>query len=276
MWTYLTIILTIFGVSVPLFVSPIPFLFPSDSAQVRWLPLENKYFTDLQPEQVATQYLKRYTKELNIGSEIQETTFTRRVHQVNDSAIVVQLGQVIHGIEVWGNRLNIVLTSEHQPVGSSGSLTPHVQSPPRVPLTLNRIQKVALTALTTLTGALPIDAKQLTLHTPLERLKESTRYSEISIPWGHKSLKDLYSPTPPLRIKPYWYPTQNGLRQAYYIEIQIATQRSRSTDAYAFLIDAVNGMILSRYSLIQQEHHYRAYTHEDGQPISSPLQGQYQ
>ena len=83
MWTHLILLLTVLGVYAPLFASPIPLLFPSDSAQVRWLPLENKQFPNLQPEQVATQYLKEYAKELNISPEIQETTFTRRVHQVN-------------------------------------------------------------------------------------------------------------------------------------------------------------------------------------------------
>ena len=80
----------------------------------------------LSPEQVARNYLADYASFYRLSAaEAAQTAVLQSVHNTGKGAIIAKFRQVVDGVDVFRNEINVVMNQDRELVALSGYLTPN-------------------------------------------------------------------------------------------------------------------------------------------------------
>jgi len=175
-----------------------------------------------------------------------------RVHDRGTGAILVQYRAPLDGIEIFGEALTVVMNRQLEPVAVTGYLT-STTAPPT---------SAAGLAFTQAAPAAAIAAISHLAHTAIDagRLVPAGSghgYDTFTLPPSAGVALDA-----PVRLKKVYFHAADGLEAAYYVEVVAHTGAAppgvlpldgspiKTTEAYAYIVSAATGQVLSRKSLI--------------------------
>ena len=196
--------------------------------------------------------LKAQAAVYHLNPATQATLKFKRRHRLPNGAHIVQLHQQINGIEVFGQRLNVLLDNNLQAVAFSG-------------------QVGALPAALT-SKAKPLPATEAIARAFYNLHQETLRVKPIraTTPQAYQLFTATGQNNPhrlrqPVRLKTVWYATGKQLELAYYLELNTSDAQQRHTD-YAYVLSARNGAVLARHNMVQSESapfNYRVWANSD-------------
>ncbi len=215
------------------------------------------------PEAAAARtYLGRYAALYELRADDVLGAVVSMIHNTGRGPILVKLRQQVKGIEIFREELNVVMDRDLGLVALGGYLTS--AATPGTPGGLAfRLDDTtgAVTALEDLTGAsLPAEA--------LVRVTPRGAYDLFGLPAG--AAVQLVGP---IRVKKVYFHLQGGLTPGYYVEVLAHDPATNATDAYAYVISAIDGHILFRNTLTAEagtEYTYRVWGSANGVPHDSP------
>lgn len=221
-------------------------------------------------EAVARHYLQQNAAVWGLSSRALETVELEAEHQLGGGATLVSFSQRVDGIEVFRERLSLLMDKERRLVAMSGYLNPEAR-----PGMLERsgafritdLQAVS-TAFLDLHGTLlvPQDLVEQGERRGLDRFFVQARTSSLP--------EEGYRLTGPLRTRPVLFSTAEGLKAAYFIELMTQDLVEGAQSAYAYVIDARSGEVLLRENLTHEaSYNYRVYAQPEstGRPTAGPV-----
>ena len=151
------------------------------------------------------------------------------VHDLGHGAVIVQFAQEVHGVPVWHERINVVMTRDLGLVGLTGFLLPRNVTRAAVRLT----SREALTAaFADLTGHQP---------TAIQPAGQRGGYDRFTSP-------QLLTPA---RAKRVLHRLPEGLASAYYVELR--TTVAGTAREFGYVVSAADGSVLDRTDLVSDE-----------------------
>lgn len=228
-------------------------------AQAMQLPLER----------VAQLYLEQNATLWGLSARALETLEVEALHQLGGGASLVAFKQRVDGIEVFRERLSILMDRERRLVAVSGYLNPDAR-----PGMLERSGAFRITDLQAVSTAfLDLHGTLLVPQDIVERSRKGLdRFFEQA---RSSSLPEAgYRLTGPLRTRPVLFSTPEGLRAAYFIELLTQDLVDGSQSDYAYVIDAQSGEVLLRENLTSEAaYNYRVYAQPEssGRPTAGPV-----
>ena len=174
------------------------------------------------------------------------------VHDLGTGAILVQYRAPLDGIEIFGEALTVVMNRKLEPVAVTGYLT-STTAPPTSAAGLaftHTAPAGAIAAISHLANT-PIDAGRLV------PAGSGNGYDTFTLPPSAGVALDA-----PVRLKRVYFHAADGLEAAYYVEVVAHTGAApagvlsldgsavKTTEAYAYIVSAATGQVLSRKSLI--------------------------
>lgn len=205
------------------------------------------------PEQAARAHLKGRADGFRLSAkEIAEAKLIS-VHDRGEGAIIVRLGQLVEGREVFRNQLNVAMDREKRLVAISGYLAPaeladqaRVQGAAAFRLSSN---DAVANAFSDLTGV-QIDGQLLTAPT------QKGAYSHADL--GTTVL--TWRLATPARAKEVFFTLPDRLEAAYYVEVDAGLADSSDSAMYSYVISATDGRILFRRNLTEDDSYtYRVW-----------------
>lgn len=183
---------------------------------------------------------------------------SRLVLSSSEYSRVLQYREEIAGIEVFGARLSVLRDEALEPRAVAASLAAKDSA-----AALPAFALAAPQALERALQHLAIDAGVAAAATK----RGDGSYLRVPLNAGTQ-----FAPARPARIKPVWYPTEQGLVAAYYAEILGKERGSQRPRAEALVIAADDGRVLRRNSQIHdlEPFRYRVFAAADGHPYVDP------
>jgi len=222
----------------------------------------------LSPREAARAHLTVYAPLYGFDSPNEAGVTVARVHDIGRGAIVVELRQAVAGVEVFRQRLAVVMNRRHDLIALAGYLT----------------------------GAAGTAAKRGRLSFPTDERRAAAvalaDMTGVSLSASAAAMRDEPSPAGPYRhftsafggaqarVKPVLFPLPppDGLRPAYYVEVTAnePTATGTSTTAsrgWAYVVSAaVDGRLFFRHDLTAQDaFSYRVWADDRGAGI--PFEG---
>jgi len=198
----------------------------------------------LRPEDAARGHLDVYSELYGLSPDDVIKATVVDVHDLGRGPIIVQLRQSIDGIEVFRERVSIVMDRSLNLVGISGSITGAAKakgaSAPTSPI--GSLEAVAL-AYSDLSG------KEIQAGDVSSLGARDGGFEELDVLPGFKG--ELGAATQPARAKPVWFHDLGGLEAAWYVEVDSAN--AIGSDLYAYVIAAADGRILFRHDLTEYD-----------------------
>jgi MYXO-CTERM domain-containing protein len=181
---------------------------------------------------------------------------------------VVTLAQEQGGVEVFRQRLNLLLNRNNELVAISGSISNHVSTAaavaPRVRFQLSATAAVAA-AYQDLTGT-ALDGSLL----KSVKAANAGKYTHFELASYARPLEETL--LIPARSKQVLYSLPNALVPAYYVELNTGRVDSTESDSYGYVISAVDGRVLMRNNhTAHAEFSYRVFA--DTTPPYTPHDG---
>lgn len=205
------------------------------------------------PEQAARAHLQGRADSFRLSAREIAEAKVLSVHDQGQGAIIVRLGQLVEGREVFRNQLNVAMDREKRLVAISGYLAPaelaqqaRVQGPAAFRLSSN---DAVATAFSDLTGV-QIDGQLLTVPT------QKGAYSHADLGTTVLTMR-LATPA---RAKEVFFTLPDRLEAAYYVEVDAGPADSTDSAMYSYVISAADGRILFRRNLTEDESYsYRVW-----------------
>jgi len=193
------------------------------------------------------------------------------IHDIGRGPVIVQFKQVIDGVEVFREEMRVVMTRDLDLVSIAGNV-------PSAPAASSFAAQRKSTSADAVAAAFSDLSGQ--------GLGASSFSSQGALDGGYESLAIAAAlrgtdgaPTQPARVKPVWFHSTDGLKPAWYVEVDSAN--GSGTDYYAYVISAVDGAILFRHDLTQYDaahsYAYRVYAasptdpKNPGHPLDGPM-----
>lgn len=215
---------------------------------------------DRSEEGAARAHLERYASLYGLQRQDVTGAAARMVHNTGRGAIIVKLRQQIDGIEIFREELNVVMDRKMGLVGLAGYISSATTPPFHGGLSFQLDDRRGVqTALTDVTGT-------------------KASVAEL-IPAGSRDGYDFYTLpasagvtlASPLRSRKVYFHLQDGLTPGYYVEVIARDPVSDTTDAYAYVISAIDGRILFRNNLTAEvAYTYRVWADPTGHPQDTP------
>lgn len=199
----------------------------------------------------ARKTIRTHAAQLGVTSEVNLVPAT--VHAGTHGSGIVTFRQSAEGLDVFGARLNAALDGAANVRAITGGFSPHLKTLGDTAFKLDA--EAAVRALLRNSG-ISQDGDVL------KPLKARNGYQYFSI--ESKTFRALQ----PARIKPVWFPADNRLIAAYYIELTGKRAKLEEVEGWGSIVSAEDGEVLRRENLIHQAaHSYRVYTDSAGVPL---------
>ncbi|RMH38742.1 MAG: peptidase [Deltaproteobacteria bacterium] len=167
------------------------------------------------------------------------------VHDTGRGGVLVTYVQQPDGVEVFGQRLSLMMTRDGRLVAVAGRL--HPAAVPGITAKLGgfplRPEAAAAAALSDARGV-AISAAAF-----VDRGERPGHYRALQLAASRPPSLAGVSLARPARAKRVLYPDGDTLRTAYYVELDITEPGSTDAFAWAYVVDARDGAILTRYPL---------------------------
>ena len=230
------------------------------------------------PVEAARQHLRTNASAYFLGASDVDAIVASHVHDTGRGAIVVQFVSRPGGLEVYGERLAVVMDRQLRLVGMNGYVTTpgsaealySARGTPNLRATVPsfRVDHTAAVAAAygDLTG-MPLGTSAFA-ETGVVR----GEYHGVQIRAGVSTPSALSFPA---RAKQVLFHSPGRLEAAYYVEVASLDPAVRSLDYYGYVISGVDGKVLARKNLVAraQPFTYRVWADSGGihQPFISPV-----
>ena len=216
------------------------------------------------PAVAAQQFLARHASAYRLSEAAQATVYVERVHDIGRGPIIVFLRQRMGGVDVHGAELKVLLNRDGDVVAVSGNL--HGAAAPGVPVFAQPVEHALATAFGDLTGA-PVTAASF-VRKPAMRSATPRSLQRFDL----APTASARSFATPAGAKPILYAMPDRLIPAYFVELDVSRLDSVTPDAYAYVVSAEDGNVLSRHNLTHTDaYSYRVWA-DDAFPFR-PLDG---
>ncbi|MFP2906894.1 myxosortase-dependent M36 family metallopeptidase [Pyxidicoccus sp. 3LFB2] len=223
-------------------------------------------FASMQPEQAALAQIADAAALYGVSSFEAAGAKVVNVSQNRQGVKVVTLAQESGGVEVFRQKLNLLLNRDNELVAISGGISKHVSSAvaPRVRFQLSANAAVAA-AYRDLTGA-ELDGSLL----KSVKAQNAGKYTHFELASYARPLEEGL--LIPARSKQVLYSLPNSLVPAYYIELNTGRADSKDSDYFGYVISALDGRVLMRNNLTSHaDYGYRVFA--DTTPPFTPHDG---
>ncbi len=223
------------------------------------------------PRVVARFHLDKLASQYDLSSEAVASAVVKNVHDTGRGAIIVSLGQEVDGVEIFRQRMNLLLARNLDLVAVGGAL--HRAATVRTRAGASRWLVTPSDALAQAVGDLyqmPVASTNL-----VEKGKTPGGYVRFDLAPALPTQVAHYRFARPARIKPVFYPMPEALVPAYYVEVFAGKLNARATDTYAYVIAADDGRVLYRANLTAHvAYNYRVWAEATGnhRPLDGPIQ----
>lgn len=195
----------------------------------------------------------------------------KNLHDPGRGGIIVSLGQEVDGVEIFRERLNLLMHRNLDLVAASGSLHrgASVQTKGAANRWLVSRDSAIAVALGDLYG-MPVNASMLA-----EVGNAPGGYTRFQLAPSMPAQAAQYRFDRPARIKKVFFPMPETLVPGYYVELFSGKVNSRATDTYAYVIAADDGRILHRANLTSHvAYNYRVWAETTGnnRPLDAPIE----
>ena len=203
----------------------------------------------LQAEGAARQHLADYASFYGLAPDEVAGAVVRHVHDTGRGLVIVKLKQVVDGIDVFRDELNVAMDRDHELLALSGYLVGRA-----------RLAHGASRA------RFDLDAVEAIAAAYRDLTEESLEPSELA-PTGRAAggyaWYESAKLVEPARARRTWFRLADRLEPAFYVEL----------DDYAYVISAVDGRVLFRHNLVADDAFaYRVWADTGGlrQPFDGP------
>jgi hypothetical protein len=184
------------------------------------------------------------------------------LHDVKQGAIVAKYRQHLNGIEVFNSEVNVLLDRELNLVASSGYFSKNKANSRDLSLfaNLGNAEQAIQAAIHALTHN--------RLDVALTQAKTAGKYQVFNVETlsGDKVIVDQP------RAKKVIFDGNDGLKSAYYVEVNIANKGSVDSELYSYVIESNTNKVLFKNTLSEDdsEFTYRVFANQDGYPMEGP------
>ncbi|MDO9105152.1 MAG: M36 family metallopeptidase [Methylovulum sp.] len=248
------------------------FLWAAGLAGTKAAPHTAASITTPMLENAARAHLARYADAYRLSPAALHSAKLHHVHNIGDNGIVVRLTQQVDGIDVFERRIDLLMDRSLALTAISGYLAPQIPSSSQTASALPPFQLTIQQAISAAFNDLYAENLPANLLV-LEKQRAPYQWYALRSPVPKPATHTL---TKPVRAKRVYYALPDRLEPAYYLELDTTHKDGGGdTAAYAYVISAVNGELLSRNTLIESEataYTYRVWA-EDGVlplPYDSP------
>ena len=201
-------------------------------------------------ETTARNHLSRHAGLYRLDKTALQSAKLQHVHNTGRGVVIAQFTQQVNGVEVFGQRMNLLMDKNLNLTAISGYLSPHASATAQTtqsakaaqsPFSLTMPQAISEAFNDLHSEVLP--ATQLTI----DKQRGVYQWYRLSSPLPdavkHKLAKSV-------RVKKVFYNLVDRLVPAYYLELSTQGTDSNDKDAYAYVISALDGTLLSRSNLV--------------------------
>lgn len=182
---------------------------------------------DSRPEAAAARsHLQRVAGLYSLSAADVSDAKIARIHNTGHGGVIVQFTNAVNGVEVWHERLNVLMSQDLKLVGLTGFLLPATVVEPRFSLSTKQAVSAAY--------------RDLTGH-------EVGALSSAGVTSGYEILKSASDFVDPARVKRVMYRQPAGLVAAYYLELSV--ENANETESFGYVISAADGKVLNRTNL---------------------------
>ncbi len=223
------------------------------------------------PRIAARMHLDKLALVHNLPVSAVDAAIVKHVHDTGRGGIVVTFGQQVDGVEVFRERMSLLLGRNHELLAAGGNL--HRAASRQTKAAMNRwvtSRPDAIARALTDLYAMPVQATHL-----IEQSAASGGYTRFAfvpaLPMQSAQLRF----DRPARIKHVFFPMPDSLVPAYYVELFAGKVNSKATDTYAYVIAADDGRILYRSNLTSHvAFNYRVWAETTGnqRPLDAPVE----
>jgi hypothetical protein len=158
--------------------------------------------------------------------------------------VLVSFRQEVEGIEVFRQKLTLVMNAQHELLGASGYLTPHVGAETR--LGKLRFSLGAPEAITRSYADLHGEALVATDLEPVGQAEGPYSFFDFEPAQRASGTKRLVTPA---RVKRVVFPLPSQLVPAWYVELHTEQGSGQDSASYAYVVSADDGRLLMRHNL---------------------------
>jgi len=220
-------------------------------------------------ESAARAHLAEYAELYHLSPAALETAEVAQVHDTGRGGIIVTFRQRVDGVEVYRNDLKVLMRRDLGLVAISGNLHPSAVKG------LKRGGEIKLTAPDALVHAFrnlysaPLKATDL-----VDTKQVNSGYRQFELADTPSATASGLRFTRPARVKQVLFPLPDRLVPAYFVEVLVAKDGSRDSDAYSYVVAADNGRVLYRSNLTHNAFTYRVWAEPNGDlvPLDGPQQ----
>ncbi|MFP2957837.1 myxosortase-dependent M36 family metallopeptidase [Myxococcus sp. 1LA] len=208
------------------------------------------------PEDAARAYLGQVADLYRLKREDVSAAPLQAVHQTGKGAVIVSFRQAVEGVEVFRSEVKVVMTQALEPVAVTGYLAPSkLTLAARQRAGANAFQRSAADAV----AAAYSDQSGTTLGShAFVPVDSRDGYTLFDFEPGVRTVMPGQLVVP-ARAKQVFFTLPDGLRPAWYVEVNAGPKRSKDSDYTAYVVSAVDGAVLFRNDLRAHaaEHTYR-------------------
>lgn len=195
-------------------------------------------------ESAARQFLSAYASLYALDAGDVANAVVSGVHDTGEGAVIIKLKQRINDVDVFREELNIVMGQDRELIALSG----HISGVPRA----NRVVATAGKANPFLLGPASAIANAFADATAGAR---SVPIESLTFAGQADGAYQLYAGAgqEPIRVKRVYFHLPDRYEPAYYLEVAVAGDTSTSSEAYGYVISALDGKLLFRNSLVADQ-----------------------
>lgn len=184
------------------------------------------------------------------------------LHNTKSGAIVAKYRQHLNGIEVFNSEVNLMLDQELNLVASSGYFSRNKANSNNLSLFINL--DTAEQAVNAAISALTNNSIDIAL-TEIERAGKYQVFDIENIN-GDRIIVDQP------RAKKVIFDSNDGLKSAYYVEVNLADKDSVNSELFSYVIDSQTNKVLFKNTLSEDdsEFTYRVFANQNGYPMEGP------
>jgi hypothetical protein len=243
----------------------VPTFLPGEAARASLKAQAGARKTASDPENVARAYLRDMADLYRISTDEVGALPIHNVQRLDGGGTIVRFRGAIDGVEVFREQANVLL-DRNGDLAAIGGFVMGAGSSRKLAEAAAALDAGAATAV-----ALGDYGFTPAVATQLKRTVDANGFIRLGLPTGTASADGAVMANA-ARVKPVWFRLPGSLQRAYYIELQMRDAESaRSTDYYAYVVDAGDGRILFRHN--QTSHvafSYRVYAEASGLPLPGP------
>ncbi|ABF87161.1 peptidase, M36 (fungalysin) family [Myxococcus xanthus DK 1622] len=198
------------------------------------------------PEDAARAYLGQVADLYRLKREDVSAAPLQSVHQTGKGAVIVTFRQAVEGVEVFRSEVKVVMTQALSPVAVTGYLAPSE-------LTLAARQRTGANAFQRSAADAVAAAYSDQSGTPLGphafiAVDSRGGYTLFDFEPGVRTVMPGQLVVP-ARAKKVFFTLPDGLRPAWYVEVNAGPKSSKDSDYTSYVISAVDGAVLFRNDL---------------------------